>query len=143
MSFNAKWFLVLGSANAAITVALGAASVHALKAQLSLADPAGWFAVALQYHQYHSLGLILVGMAAIRFPSSKAFTWAGWLMLSGIVLFSGDLYVISLTGIQVTHLAIPFGGVAFILGWCFFALGAIRLPRQSNIAVATGRTSHR
>lgn len=128
MNFSAKCFLVLGSINAAVAVALGAASVHALKAQLLLADPAGWFAVALQYHQYHSLGLILVGMAATRFPASKAFAWAGWLMLLGIVLFSGNLYVISLTGLQVTHLAIPFGGVAFIVGWCLFALGAIRLP---------------
>ncbi len=132
MNSHAKWFLVLGAINAAIAVALGAAGVHALKGQLALSDPAGWFAVALQYHQYHSLGLILVGLTAIRFPASRVFAWAGWLMLSGIILFSGNLYLLSLTGIQVTHAAIPVGGAAFIMAWLLFAIGGIRLSTSDQ-----------
>jgi len=126
MKSHAKWFLVLGGLSAAIAVALGAAAVHALKAQLALADPAGWFAVALQYHQYHSLGLILVGMAAGRFPSSRWFAWAGWVMLLGILLFSGNLYLRSLAGMHALHALIPFGGAALIAAWLLFAIGGIR-----------------
>ncbi len=126
MNSHAKWFLVLGGVNAAIAVALGAAGTHALKAQLALTDPAGWFAVALQYHQYHSLGLILVGLAAGRFGSSKWFAWAGWLMFLGILLFSGSLYLRSLAGVHALHAAIPFGGAALIVSWLLFAMGGIR-----------------
>jgi uncharacterized membrane protein YgdD (TMEM256/DUF423 family) len=127
MNSHAKCFLVLGAINATIAVALGAASIHALKAQLASVDAAGWFAVALQYHQYHSLGLILVGMTATRFPASRYFAWAGWLMLLGILLFSGSLYAVSLTGVQAMHAAIPVGGVAFMVAWLLFAIGGIRL----------------
>ena len=122
MTSHARWFLVLGAFNASIAVALGAAGTHALKGQLVSAEPANWFAVALQYHQYHSLGLILVGMAAERFPSSRWFAWSGWVMLSGILLFSGSLYLLSLAGIQAMHRLIPIGGVAFI-----FSSGRIRI----------------
>ena len=127
MTSCGRWFLVLGALNAGIAVALGAAGTHALKAQLASTDPAGWFSVALQYHQYHSLGLILVGMAAERFPASRWFAWTGWLMLLGILLFSGSLYLLSLAGIPAMHALIPIGGVAFIVAWLLFAVGGIRL----------------
>ena len=126
MNSHARWFLVLGGFNAAIAVALGAASTHALKALLASNDPAGWFTVALQYHQYHSLGLILVGLVAGRFSSSKWFAWAGWLMVLGILLFSGNLYLRSLAGVHALHAAIPVGGAALIASWLLFAIGGIR-----------------
>lgn len=122
---HAKCFLAFGALNAAIAVALGAAGTHALKDLLASTDPAGWFAVALQYHQYHALGLILVGFAAERFPASRWFVWAGWLMLAGIFLFSGSLYLRSLFGIHAVHAAIPFGGASFIVAWLALALGVI------------------
>lgn len=126
MNTHAKWFLVLGGVNAALAVALGAAATHALKAQLALTDPAGWFSVALQYHQYHSLGLVLVGLAAGRFPSAKWFAGAGWLMILGMLLFSGNLYLRSLAGVHALHAAIPFGGAALIVSWLLFSIGALR-----------------
>lgn len=132
MNSHAKWFFVLGGLNATIAVALGAAGTHALKSLLSSADSAGWYAVALQYHQYHSLGLILVGLAATRFPASKWFAWAGWLMFSGIILFSGNLYLLSLAGIQSARAAIPVGGMAFIAAWLSFAIGGMRLPSSGS-----------
>ena len=128
MNSHAKWFLILGGLNAAIAVALGAVGTHALKVLLAASDPAGWYAVALQYHQYHALGLILVGLAATRFPASKWFAWAGWLMFSGILLFSGNLYLLSLAGIHLARAAIPMGGMAFIAAWLSFAIGGMRLP---------------
>ena len=126
MNFHARCFLIFGGLNAAIAVALGAAGTHALNAQLALNDPAGWFSVALQYHQYHALGLIAIGLAAARFASSKCFVYAGWLMLVGILLFSGNLYLRSLAGIHALHAAIPAGGAALIASWLLFALGALR-----------------
>ena len=126
MNSHARFFLVLGGLNAAIAVALGAAGTHALSGLLAQNDPAGWFAVALQYHQYHALGLIAVGFAAGLFPSSKWFAWAGWLMLVGILLFSGNLYLRSLAGIHALHAAIPAGGAALIVSWLLFAIGGIR-----------------
>ena len=132
MNSHAKWFLVLGGVNATVAVALGAAGTHALKAQLASGDPAGWFTVALQYHQYHSLGLILVGLAATLFPASRWFAWAGWLMFSGILLFSGSLYLLSLAGIQATRSAIPIGGVAFVVAWLSFAIGGMQLSSSGQ-----------
>ena len=130
MNSRARWFLVLGAFNAAIAVALGAAGTHALKAQS--ADSAGWFSLALQYHQYHALGLILVGLAADRFPAAKPFAWSGWLMLCGILFFSGSLYLLSLAGIQAMHALIPVGGIAFITAWLLFAIGGISLRLSEN-----------
>lgn len=127
MNSFAKWLLVLGGINAAAAVALGAASTHLLKAQLALNDPSGWFAVSLQYHQYHALGLILVGLVALRFPLSKWFAWAGTLMLLGLVLFCGNLYWLSLVGSTPLHASIPVGGAAFIAGWLLFSIGGIRI----------------
>ena len=126
ISIHGKCFLAFGGLNAAIAVALGAAGTHALKDLLASIDPAGWFALALQYHQYHALGLILVGLAAERFPASRWFSWAGWLMLLGIFLFSGSLYLLSLFGIHAVHALIPFGGASFIVAWLALALGVMR-----------------
>lgn len=126
MNFFTRSFLVLGGLNAAVSVALGAAGTHALKAVLIANDPANWFALALQYHQFHALGLILVGIVADRIPVSRCLLWAGGLMLAGIVLFSGSLYLISLIGLHAVHAAIPFGGASFIVAWLLFAVGALR-----------------
>lgn len=122
----ANWLLALGALNAAIAVALGAAGAHALKAQLAAQDTAGLFPLALQYHQMHALGLVAAGLAAARFPAVRAFAWSGWLLLAGIVLFSGNLYLRSLAGVHVFHAVTPIGGVAFIAGWLAFAVGALR-----------------
>jgi uncharacterized membrane protein YgdD (TMEM256/DUF423 family) len=131
MNSHAKCFLVLGGLNASLAVALGAAATHALSTQLAAGDSARWFALGLQYHQYHALGLILVGLSTALFSASRWFLWAGWLMFSGILLFSGDLYLLSLAGVQFTRPAIPFGGAAFIVAWLLFAVGAGTALRQS------------
>jgi uncharacterized membrane protein YgdD (TMEM256/DUF423 family) len=120
----ARWFLVLGALNMALTVGLGAAGMHSLKAHLAANDPGGWFQTALHYHQLHALGLLVLGLAVTRIPASRWFAWSGFLLLVGIVLFSGNLYLRSIAGIHVFHAVTPMGGGAFILGWLMFALGA-------------------
>jgi uncharacterized membrane protein YgdD (TMEM256/DUF423 family) len=127
---NAKWFLALGAVNAALATALSAAATHALRDLIAANDPAGWFAIALEYHRYHAFGLIAVGLAATIFPSSRWFAAAGWLLLAGIVLFCGNLYLRSVAGIHALHAVTPFGGGAFILAWLAFAVGALRLSTR-------------
>lgn len=126
----ARCFLFLGALNAALAVALGAAGAHALKAQLAATDPSGLFPLALQYHQMNALGLVAAGLAVARFPAVRPFVWSGWLLLAGIVLFSGNLYLRSIAGIHGLHAVTPFGGLAFIAGWLAFAAGALRLGKD-------------
>lgn len=100
MKTQARCCLAAGGLNAAFAVALGAGGAHALKAVLAANDSANNFALALQYHQFHALGLILLGLVADRLPASRYLAWAGYLMLAGIVLFSGGLYLLSLFGLS-------------------------------------------
>ncbi len=121
----ARWFLVLGALNLALSVALGAAGMHALKDLLAANDPGHWFTTALHYHQLHALGLLAIGFAMTRLTAWRWFAWSGILLLAGIVLFSGNLYLRSIAGIHDLHAVTPFGGMAFILAWLLFAVGAL------------------
>ncbi len=110
---TAKFFLILGSLNAALAVALGAFGAHALKARLA----PEWLAVfhtGVEYHFYHALGLLLVGLVAGQMSDSGYVRWAGWLMLAGIVIFSGSLYALSLSGLRGIGAAAPRGGAALM-----------------------------
>ncbi|HEX8963079.1 MAG TPA: DUF423 domain-containing protein [Rhodocyclaceae bacterium] len=127
---HARWFLALGGIAAALAVALGAAATHGLRGLLAVNDPAGWFPIALEYHRWHAVGLMLAGLAAVAFPSSRWFAAAGWLLAAGLVLFSGNLYLRTLAGVHVFHAVTPFGGGAFILGWLAFAAGALSAGRK-------------
>lgn len=122
MNFQAKLFLVLGSLSAALSVALGAAAAHALANLPDLAQ--SWFRTALQYQQFHALGLLAIGLLADR-VNSRWIGAAGWLMLIGTLLFSGNLYLRSLADFHALHAVTPFGGGAFILGWLALAVGII------------------
>src|SRR5690242_20376372 len=124
---HAKWFLAFGAINAALAIALGAVANHAWRELLAANDPAGWFATALEYHRYHALGLLVVGLTAARFSTSRWFAACGWLIGAGLILFCGNLYLRSIAGIHTFHAVTPFGGAAFILGWIAFAVGALRV----------------
>ena len=98
---------------------LGAFGAHALKARLN-ADAVVVWQTAVQYHFWHALALLAVALAG-RSPWLKA---AGGLFLAGVLLFSGSLYALAL-GVPL-GLVTPLGGVALILGWVAFAVGALR-----------------
>jgi uncharacterized membrane protein YgdD (TMEM256/DUF423 family) len=116
-------FLILGAINAFLCVAIGAFGAHGLKEKLS-PDMLAVYQTAVQYHFYHALGLVAVGLVLLHFPSSRSVTLSGWMMLAGIVLFSGSLYALSLTGMRWLGAITPIGGVAFLLGWALLAYGA-------------------
>lgn len=117
-----RTFLVLGAINAFLCVGLGAFGAHGLKKTIS-ADMLTVYQTGVQYHFYHALGLIAIGLVLLHFPGSRPIAWSGWLMLTGIVLFSTSLYVLSLTGMRGLGMITPFGGVAFLCAWALLAYG--------------------
>src|SRR5262245_55442032 len=125
MPDTAKLFLVLGSLFGAAGVALGAFGAHALKARIASEMLAVW-QTAVQYHLWHALALVAISILAMHLPASVPLRWAGWLMAVGIVLFSGSLYVLALSGTRWLGAITPFGGAAFVAGWILLAWAAAR-----------------
>ena len=120
-----KLFISLGSINALIAVALGAFGAHALKARLS-PDMLAIFETGVQYHFYHALGLLAVGLISTHLPDSGLVKWSGWLMFFGILIFSGSLYILAATGIKWLGAITPIGGTAFIAAWLLVAIAVLR-----------------
>ncbi|MDZ7361858.1 MAG: DUF423 domain-containing protein [candidate division KSB1 bacterium] len=117
-----KLFFIIGSLSAFLAVAAGAFGAHGLKARLS-ADMLNTFEIAVRYHFYHALALFVVAWACTRWPSSMT-TAAGWLFVSGILIFSGSLYTLALTGLRWLGAITPLGGLAFLAGWICLAWAA-------------------
>ncbi len=117
-----KTFLSLGAINAFLCVALGAFGAHGLKNSLS-ADMLVVFHTAVQYHFYHALALMMIGLILIHFAKSKLIALSGWLMLLGIILFCGSLYILSLTGVRGLGIVAPLGGFSLLSAWALLATG--------------------
>jgi uncharacterized membrane protein YgdD (TMEM256/DUF423 family) len=120
-----KVFLLLGSINALISVALGAFGAHGLEGKISERMLEVW-KTGVMYQMFHAIGLLVIGLLIGKFPQVTSFTWAGWMMFTGIVLFSGSLYALSTTGIKVFGPITPLGGLAFLVAWVFVIIGALR-----------------
>ena len=84
------------------------------------------FETAERYQFYHALALLGVAAVLGRWPQSGAATWAGWLFVAGVVIFSGSLYVLVFSGLRWLGAVTPLGGVAMIAGWISLALAAWR-----------------
>ena len=125
MTTSAKLFLAAGGFAALAAVALGAFGAHALKTRLSAEMLAVWH-TGVEYHVYHALALLAVGLVAAQLPESMLLKWSGWLMLAGIVLFSGSLYALALTGMRSFGAIAPVGGTAFLAAWALFAAAVLR-----------------
>ena len=121
----AKTFVFLGSISAFLAVAMGAFGAHALRHRLT-ADMLAIYQTGVQYHLFHALGLVAVGLLAQWMPQSGYLKWSGWLMLAGIVLFSGSLYTLTMSGIRGLGSITPFGGAAFLVAWALMALAAVK-----------------
>lgn len=113
---------VLGIAAIAMFLAVGAGAfgAHALKARLT-PDMAAVWQTAVQYHAWHALGLLAIGLLMMHGVAQGALAVAAWLLLAGIVLFSGSLYAMALTEMRGLGAITPIGGVAFLAGWLVVA----------------------
>jgi len=125
MTANARLFLAAGGVMALLAVLLGAFGAHALKGRVSPEMLAVW-RTGVEYHLYHALGLVAVGLTQAKLPDAKLLRWSGWTMLAGIVLFSGSLYSLALTGAGWLGAVTPFGGVAFLAAWALFAAAVLK-----------------
>jgi len=118
-----KTFLLVGAIAGFLAVALGAFGAHALRARLS-PEMLAVFETAVRYQMDHALAIILVALIAARFDG-----WliraAGWSFATGIVLFSGSLYVLALSGATIFGAITPFGGLAFLSGWGLLVAAAL------------------
>ena len=121
-----RW-LTVAAVNGLLAVAAGAFAAHGLSGRLD-AHALSLFETAARYHMYHALAIGLAAFA-IRDAAAGAATVASAFFLSGILLFSGSLYLLSLTGMKGFAFVTPFGGVCFLIGWVALALAATRLPK--------------
>jgi uncharacterized membrane protein YgdD (TMEM256/DUF423 family) len=112
----AKLFITLASLSGMLAVTFGAFGAHALKSRLD-EHALGVFQTAVQYHFYHSLALLAVGVIALSQPQTALLRSSGYLFLVGIVVFSGSLYLLSMSGLRWLGAITPLGGLAFIAGW--------------------------
>lgn len=123
-------FVLLGALNGFIGVALGAFGAHGLEGTLDPELLRVWNK-GVDYQQLHALGLLLVGVL-LRFEPCRRISLAGWCLLVGILLFSGSLYALALSGLRPLGAVTPFGGVSFLLGWGLLALGVIAPPEKGQ-----------
>jgi len=125
-----KRFLSVGAILGALAVALGAFGAHALK-KIVPPDSVNTFQTGVQYQMYHSLALLLVAVIFERFPN-KFTRLAGGFFITGIVLFSGSLYILTLlkatetVGLNGVGIVTPFGGLFFIAGWLLLFTGIVK-----------------
>jgi len=116
-------FLLLGSLAGFLGVGLGAFGAHGLKTRLS-AEMLAVFETGVRYQMYHALALLVVSAAIGHLGSARLLVGAGWLFVAGIVLFSGSLYALALSGVTTLGAITPIGGLAFLGGWACLALFA-------------------
>jgi len=110
-----RTFFTMGALLAGLAVAAGAFGAHALRDRLA-PDMLAIFETGVRYQMYHALALLAVAWATVRWPESSA-VLAGWCFVAGIVVFSGSLYVLALTGVKWLGAITPLGGLAFLAGW--------------------------
>ncbi len=118
-------FLFVAALSGFLAVALGAFGAHGLKARLS-EDMMAVYQTAVQYHFYHTLALLAVAVLLAGGLQSAALRASGWLFAAGIVVFSGSLYALALSGVRVLGAVTPLGGLLFLAGWVALAAAAYR-----------------
>ncbi|SMP48857.1 DUF423 domain-containing protein [Noviherbaspirillum suwonense] len=114
-----KLFIIAGAISAFIGVAGGAFGAHALKSRLA-PDLLAVFEVGVRYQMYHAFALIATAWIIGRWPGGAA-NAAGWLFIAGTLLFSGSLYLLSLTGVRWLGAITPLGGLAWLAAWACLA----------------------
>jgi uncharacterized membrane protein YgdD (TMEM256/DUF423 family) len=117
-----RTFLLIGAVAAFLAVALGAFGAHGLRTRLS-PEMLAVFETGVRYHMYHALAIVATALVMGRL-NGWLIVSAAWFFTAGIVLFSGSLYLLALTGVTILGAVTPLGGVAFLLGWACLAYAA-------------------
>ena len=122
-----KFFIIAGAINGFLSVALGAFGAHLLEGKVADKYLATWD-TAVQYQMFHAVVLLAIGilMSGKVLGQISTLNTAGYLILAGIIIFSGSLYVLSLTGISILGAVTPIGGVAFLAGWIMLIVAAVK-----------------
>jgi uncharacterized membrane protein YgdD (TMEM256/DUF423 family) len=110
-----KTFTFVAALMGLLGVGLGAFGAHGLRGRLA-PDMLAVFETGVRYHMYHALALLLTAALVAR-ADGRALVVAGWSFTAGIVIFSGSLYALALSGVTVLGAITPIGGLAFLLGW--------------------------
>lgn len=121
-------WIAAGAVSAFLCVAIGAFGAHGLNLPERFAAT---YDTGVQYHMFHTIALLAVGILGDRLGSPKLLQWAGRLFVVGIVLFSGSLYVLAVTQVTALGAITPFGGFCFLAGWMLIATAAIRKGKQA------------
>lgn len=122
--------LVTGALLAALAVATGAFGAHVVEGLLT-PERFATYQTAVQYHFYHALGLLITGITCRVVGTSPMLRWSGYLMLTGILIFSGSLYLLTLTGATWLGAVTPLGGISFMVAWGLYALAVHRQLQAS------------
>jgi len=120
-----KVFIIVGAINAFLAVALGAFGAHGLSDKLGPKYLEIW-KTGVTYQMFHATGILVIGLLLGKVAASSLFTWSGWLMLIGIIFFSGSLYILSLTKVGILGAITPIGGVCFLTAWILMVVGAVK-----------------
>jgi len=120
---STSW-IVIGALFGFLAVAAGAFGAHALKSKLP-SDLLSTFETGARYQMFHALALVLLGIMAQSIVSPML-EWSGRFFVGGIILFSGSLYLLVLTGVTALGAVAPIGGLCFMAGWVLLAIGAYR-----------------
>ncbi len=113
--------MIFGAIFMALAVLLGAFGAHGLKNVLS-PDMLAIYKTGVEYQFYHALGLLLIGVISTKFDS-KWIRWSTILLVTGIIVFSGSLYTLAISGVKVLGAITPIGGLSFVAGWICLAVG--------------------
>lgn len=124
-------FLLLGALSALIGVGMGAFGAHGLKTVIS-PEMLAVYQTGVTYQMYHALGLIGIALINQQAPDSKLLHWAGRLMFTGILLFSGSLYLLVFLNLKWLGMITPIGGVCFLTAWLLITIFAAKNIRASD-----------
>jgi uncharacterized membrane protein YgdD (TMEM256/DUF423 family) len=119
-----RTFLLIGAVLGFLGVAFGAFGAHALKNRLS-PELLAVFETGVRYQMYHAFAVLIVAAAIGHIGNARLLVIAGWLFFAGVLLFSGSLYALALTGVGILGAITPLGGVLFLIGWACLAVFAI------------------
>ncbi|MGI9287649.1 MAG: DUF423 domain-containing protein [Pseudomonadales bacterium] len=115
----AKFYLLAGGVLGFLAVAFGAFGAHGLKSRLTT-DMLAVFQTGVTYHMSHALALLLTAALMLHWPQSAGLKWSAACFLMGVIVFSGSLYLLSLTGLRWLGAITPLGGLTLLLGWAAF-----------------------